>query len=187
MINKLAFDKALFGNAFLEIVTNRKCSFVSFYHQDATTCRLSKDKSHIILCHNWREYTPMQAPTLPLYPQFDEAPDGTLRSIIHYKDYEPMFENYGVPPYIAGLNVSAIAYKTDKWNISRLDNSFQLSGVMTLDSDVNNEEEAKQIAEAAQNKFAGKPGQVLFLVKNSGGEDGSKFIPITSSNEGDWQ
>ncbi|MFQ8806231.1 MAG: hypothetical protein ACLR8Y_15555 [Alistipes indistinctus] len=52
----------------------------------------------------------MQAPTLPLYPQFDEAPDGTLRSIIHYKDYEPMFENYGVPPYIAGLNVSAIAY-----------------------------------------------------------------------------
>lgn len=187
VLNKLAFDKALFGNAFLEIVTNRKCSFVSFYHQDATKCRLSKDKSHIILCHNWREYTPMQAPTLPLYPQFDEAPDGTLRSIIHYKDYEPMFENYGVPPYIAGLNVSAIAYKTDKWNISRLDNSFQLSGVMTLDSDVNNEEEAKQIAEAAQNKFAGKPGQVLFLVKNSGGEDGSKFIPITSSNEGDWQ
>ena len=100
----------------------------------------------------------MQAPTLPLYPQFDEAPDGTLRSIIHYKDYEPMFENYGVPPYIAGLNVSAIAYKTDKWNISRLDNSFQLSGVMTLDSDVNNEEEAKQIAEAAQNKFAGETG-----------------------------
>ncbi len=73
VINKLAFDKALFGNAFLEIVTNRKCSFVSFYHQDATKCRLSKDKSHITLCHNWREYTPMQAPTLPLYPQFDEA------------------------------------------------------------------------------------------------------------------
>ena len=26
VLNKLAFDKALFGNAFLEIVTNRKCS-----------------------------------------------------------------------------------------------------------------------------------------------------------------
>ena len=52
--------------------------------------------------------------------------------MIHYKDYEPTFEHYGVPPYIAGFNVSAIAYKTDKWNISRLDNSFQLSGVTTV-------------------------------------------------------
>ena len=36
VLNKLAFDKALFGNAFLEVVTNRKGSFISFYHQDAT-------------------------------------------------------------------------------------------------------------------------------------------------------
>lgn len=28
-----------------------------------------------------------------------------------------MFEHYGVPPYIAGFSVSAIAWKTDRWNI----------------------------------------------------------------------
>ena len=40
------------------------------------------------------------------------------------------------------MNVSAIAYKTDRWNISRLDNSFQLSGVMMLDGEVDKEQEA---------------------------------------------
>ena len=98
-----------------------------------------------------------------------------------------MFEHYCVPPYIAGLNVSTIAYKTDTWNISRLDNSFQLSGVMLLDGGVDNEEQADEIVRAAQKRFAGKPGQVMFMVKECDESDSSRFIPISSSNEGDWK
>ena len=108
--------------------------------------------------------------------------------MIHYKDYEPMFSHYGVPPYIAGFNVSAIAYKTDRWNISRLDNSFQLSGVLMLDSAVDNEAEADRIVRLAEEKFAGNPGQVMFVIRDGDGKtDNSRFIPISSQNEGDWQ
>ena len=104
------------------------------------------------------------------------------------QDYEPTFEHYGVPPYIAGFNVSAIAYKTDKWNISRLDNSFQLSGVMMLDSTVDSEAEAERIVRLAEQKFAGNPGQVMFVIRDGGEQnDNSRFIPIASQNEGDWQ
>jgi hypothetical protein len=92
-----------------------------------------------------------------------------------------------VPPYIAGLGVSAIAYKTDDWNISRLENSFQLSGVMLLDGGVESEEEAEKLVRSAQAKFAGQPGQVMFMVKECDENDTSRFIPITSSNEGDWK
>ena len=159
VLNKLAFDKALFGNAFLEIVTDAEHSFLAFHHQDASRCRVA----------------------------FERQEDGTLRAMIHYKDYEPMFEHYGVPPYIAGFNVSAIAYKTDKWNISRLDNSFQLSGVMMLDSTVDNESEAERIVRLAEQKFAGNPGQVMFVIRDGGEGDNSRFIPIASQNEGDWQ
>ena len=95
---------------------------------------MARDSAHILLQYDWAAFNAAEARTLPLYPAFERQEDGTLRAMIHYKDYEPMFEHYGVPPYIAGFNVSAIAYKTDKWNISRLDNSFQLSGVMMLDS-----------------------------------------------------
>ena len=70
-----------------------------------------------------------------------------------------MFEHYGVPPTIAGFSVSAIAWKTDRWNIPRLDNSFQLSGVMMLDSSVDNEAEAKRIARLAERNSPGIPGR----------------------------
>ena len=187
VLGKLAFDKSLFGNAFLEAVTDPGHTFLSLYHQDASRCRVTRDSKHILLHHDWAAFKPAEARSLPLYPDFEAQEDGTLRSIVHYKDYEPMFEHYGVPPYIAGFNVSAIAYKTDKWNISRLDNSFQLSGVMMLDSTVDNESEAERIVRLAEQKFAGNPGQVMFVIRDGGEDDNSRFIPIAAQNEGDWQ
>ena len=188
VLNKLAFDKALFGNAFLEAVTDAGHTFLSLHHQDASRCRLARDSAHVLLHHDWTAFKAAEARTLPLYPAFEEQSDGTLRAVIHYKDYEPTFEHYGVPPYIAGFNVSAIAYKTDKWNISRLDNSFQLSGVMMLDSTVDSEAEAERIVRLAEQKFAGNPGQVMFVIRDGGEQnDNSRFIPIASQNEGDWQ
>ena len=187
VLNKLAFDKALFGNAFLEVVTDAAHTFLSFYHQDASRCRVARDGCHVLLHHDWTAFRSEEASTLPLWPLMEEQSDGTLRALIHYKDYEPSFEHYGVPPYIAGLDVSAIAYKTDRWNISRLDNSFQLSGVMMLDSAMDDEEQAEQLIRTAERKFAGRPGQVMFVVKEGSENENSRFIPIASQNEGDWK
>lgn len=186
LINKVAFDKALFGNAFVEVVTDAEHTFLSLYHQDAVRCRVAKDSQHIILHHNWDNYSAKDAVQLPLYPHFEPQVDGTLRAVIHYKDYEPGFEHYGVPPYIAGLGVSAIAYKTDRWNISRLDNAFQPSGIMILDDAVDNEADAERIMRNAEAQFAGKPGQVMFVVKDGTENDKSRFVPLSSDNDGDW-
>ena len=187
VLNKLAFDKSLFGNAFLEVVTDENHSFISLYHQDATQCRVAKDSQHILLHHDWSHFRASEAVSLPLYPKFEKQKDGSLRSIIHYKDYEPMFRHYGVPQYIAGMNVSAIAYKTDRWNIARLDNSFQLSGVMMIDNAVDSEEEASRLARMAEQRFAGKPGQVMFIIRDESSDDNSRFIPLESQNDGDWK
>ncbi len=187
VLHKLAFDKALFGNAFLEVVTDPARSVLALCHQDASRCRLARDERHVLLHHDWHRFRPEEAQSLPLYPHFERQADGTLRAVIHYKDYEPMFRHYGVPSYIAGLNVSAIAYKTDCWNISRLDNSFQLSGVMMLDSAVDNEADAERIVRLAEEKFAGNPGQVMFVIRDGAEQDRSRFIPIEARNEGDWQ
>lgn len=187
ILNKLAFDKSLFGNAFLEVVTDARHSFLALYHQDASRCRLAKDDCHVVMHHNWHAFRPSEALSLPLWPRLEEQTDGTLRSMVHYKDYEPQFDHYGVPPYIAGLDVSAIAYKTDRWNISRLDNSFQLSGVMMLDSSVESEAEADELVRTAEQKFAGRPGQVMFVIKEGSEHENSRFIPIASQNEGDWK
>ncbi len=186
VLSRVTFDKSLLGNAFVEVVTDHNGSFLSLYHQDASCVRVARDNKHVILHHNWGSFKAKEAVTLPLYPLFEEQSDGSLRSVIHYKEYEPMFTHYGVPKYIAGMSVSAIAYKTDCWNISRLDNSFQLSGVMMLDTGASNEEDAEQIVRTAQRQFAGDPGQVMFIVRNGQENDNSQFIPLTSNNEGDW-
>ena len=58
---------------------------------------------------------------------------------------------------------------------------------MVLDGDVDNEQDAYDIISAAEKRFAGKPGQVMFMVKNTEETDNSKFVPIASANEGDWK
>ena len=186
IIYRLAFDKALMGNAFLEIATDEEHSFLSLYHQDASHCRLARDSQHVLLHHDWSSFKGEEAQSLPLYPRFEKQADGTLRSIVHYKEYEPMFSHYGVPKYIAGMGVSAIAYKTDCWNISRLDNSFQLSGIMMLDATMESEAEAERLVQTAEKRFAGTPGQVMFVVGGGDENNSSRFIPLESHNEGDW-
>lgn len=186
IIHRLAYDEALFGNAFLEVVTDAEHSFLSLYHHDASHCRVARDNEHIIIHHNWQLFTPADARSLPLFPRFEEQDDGTQRTMLHYKDYEPMFAHYGVASYLAAIDAAAIAYKTDKWNISRLDNAFQLSGVMMLDSVVDSEEEADRIVRMAEEKFSGNPGQVLFVLRDKAEGDNSRFIPINAATDGDW-
>lgn len=187
LFNKLAFDKVLFGNAFLEVVTDAEGTFLSLYHIDASTVRVARDSKHVIMHHKWSQFSESEAVTRSLFPCFEEADDGTLRSVIHYADYEPRFTHYGIPDYIAGLNASAIAYKTDKWNISRLDNSFQLSGVMLLDGVADGEQQAHDVMRLAERKFAGTPGQVMFIMRDSSEGDNSRFIPISETADGDWR
>lgn len=188
VIARLAMDEAMFGNAFMEVVTDVKHTFLSFYHIDASTCRLASDSASVVIHHNWSSFNASEAKTLPLYPRFEAIGDGTLRAVVHYKDYEPMFSHYGVAPYVAGLDAAAIVYKTDRWNISRIDNSFHLSGVMMLDGVVDSEEEADRLVRTAEEKFGGHPGQVLFVLRGDKSTDStSRFIPIDTSSDGDWQ
>lgn len=187
VIARLALDNAMFGNAFLEVVTDERHSFLSFYHIDASKCRIAEDSAHIVISNDWRNFRSSDSARLALYPNFESYEDGTLRTVIHYKSYEPMFSHYGVAPYVAGLDAAAIVYKTDRWNISRIDNSFQLSGVMMLDSVVDNEAAAERVVRLAEEKFAGNPGQVLFVLRDHNEGDNSRFIPIDTASDGDWQ
>ena len=71
--SKLSFDKSLFGNAFLEVVTDEKHSFLALYHQDASRCRVAKDSRHILLHHDWSRFSAADARTLPHLPAFRTA------------------------------------------------------------------------------------------------------------------
>ena len=191
---KLGYDLKANGNAFMEIVTNANFQFLNLYHQDTTKCRLSKDKKKILLFHNWgnSQKDKKYMKEIPIYPHFEvTGKDGNLRSIVHFKDYEPEFENYGMPDWIAGLGVSAIAYKTDKWNISRLDNSFNSSGMMIVAEEFESKEELNEFKEEVEKKFIGegKQGKILMIVQKPGADPNSttRFETMSQNAEGDWK
>ena len=182
VLKRAIYDKVLTGNGFLEVVI--AYGQVLFFHQDATRCRAVKNSGHIVISKDWANHLTQYDVTLPLYPAFELQKDKTMRSIIQLKDYEPMFQHYGVPDYVAGLIDARIGYKTANWNEQRLDNSFQLSGVMEISQDFDNEEQMVALKNQVEKHFAGKPGQVMFTISNEAGNN--RFTPIQSSNEGDW-
>lgn len=185
VVQRVVYDKVLTGNGFMEVAIAG--GQMLFFHQDATRCRVVKpsagEDTRVVLSADWNNHIDAYDVTLPLFPTFEQV-DGVWRSILHLKDYEPMFSHYGVPSYIAGLSAARIGYKTSSWNEQRLDNSFQLSGVMQVVSQEDDDEKLAQLAHNIEKKFAGKPGQVMFTVSNEAGS--AQFTPMQSNNEGDW-
>ena len=186
--SKLQLDHIAFGNAYFEIVTDSRRSFVNVYHKDASKFRISKDKTTAIWHPDWSYYQTYKDRSLlfPLYPNFGKQPGSKyLHSIYHIKLYEPGSEVYGVPAYISGMNSAGIIYKTDKWNLSRLDNSFKPSGVLIVDADMS-AADAKAFEEKFDEKFTGEgtTGKVLKVIKDS--NQNTRFISLNNNYEGDW-
>lgn len=186
--SKLQLDHIAFGNAFFEIVTDAKRSFVNVYHKDASKFRISKDKTMAIWHPDWSYYETYkdQSINFPLYPNFGKQPGSKfLHSIYHIKQYEPGSDVYGVPAYISGLNSAGIIYKTDKWNLSRLDNSFKPSGVLIVDAEMS-PDDAKDFEEKFDEKFTGEgaTGKVMKIVKEN--SQNTRFISLNDNYEGDW-
>lgn len=189
VFGKLQMDHISFGNAYFEIVTDSKRSFVNIYHKDASKFRISKDKKFAIWHPDWSYYSSYknQSISFPLYPQFGKQPGSKfLHSMFHLKNYEPGSDVYGVPAYISGLNSAGIIYKTDKWNLSRLDNSFKPSGVLIVDADMS-PEDAKNFEDKFDEKFTGEEtqGKVMKIIREDAGQ-GTRFISLNDNYEGDW-
>ena len=84
------------------------------------------------------------------------------------------------------MDSAAIGYKTNKWNVSRLDNAFQTSGVLVVDGEMTTDD-AKKLKEEFKKEMTGEgnQGNILMIIKKLGGE-GTEFTPINSNTEGDW-
>lgn len=188
---KAIYDKLSGGNGFIQLIHDSSGNLLKAFHIDYTKCRLSADGLNIIIHPNWLKYRNSRklAAVIPLYPNFTKSEEGNLRvSMVHLKDYEPEFHHYGIPSSIAGNDAAGIAYKTNKWNVSRLDNDFKTSGILIVDSDFS-DEDAESFETDFRNQFTGegKQGQVMMIRKNIGDNtEGTKFVPVTNGTEGDW-
>ena len=169
-----------------------KKGVVLLFHQDATRCRKSKPNANgiggdtVIISKDWANHNKQYDKEVALFPNFTIDEDNVMRSIVHITDYEPTFQHYGVPEYIGGLIDARIGSKTSAWNESRLDHSFQVSGVMEVPAPEDNEDDMARMKQQVEQMYSGNnnAGKVLWMIQNDAG--GAKFTPIQSNNEGDW-
>ena len=180
-------DKFFSGNAYIELVTDSKKSYLNAFHVQSVKCRLDNKGERVLIHPNWEKYKKgdKKIKDVPLYPKFEKI-DGAMRSMVHVRNYEPNFDNYGIPSYISALDSAAIGYKTNKWNVSRLDNAFQTSGVLVIDGNMSDTDAEELKTEFKKEMLGeGNQGKVLMIIKKLGGE-GTEFTPINNNSEGDW-
>lgn len=178
---KLADDYYTFGNAYLEGVLYE--GGINLYHIDATTVRMSKTKKEVYVHPDWARYKTDKEKTkiIPLYPTVKRN-----RFIMHFQDYEPTFNFYGLPDYVAALEHIAVDYEIGKWNHTKFQNGFQPSAIVEISGDMG-EDEAKKMVKEAQKKFVGEGnnGKILFIVKNGDTSPANVQI-IKDDQEGSW-
>ena len=181
VFKKLADDYFTFGNAYLECV--KYDGGINMYHLDATTVRMAKDKKQIYISPDWCKYyqNEKEIKTLPIYPNTKAN-----KFVIHFKDYEPTFNFYGLPDYVAALEHICVDYEIGKWNHTKFLNGFQPSAIVEIAGDMG-EEEAQKLVKEAQKKFVGEGnnGKILFIVKNGDTSPANVQI-IKDDQEGSW-
>ena len=159
---RLMDDYYSFGNGFLQIV--KYDGGINMFHIDATKCRISKNQEHVYIHPNWEKYGTSKDDTVivPIYPKFEKN-----TAIIHFKDYEPTFNYYGLPDFVASLEWLKIDWELQSYNHSKFKNNFTPSAIVEINGDMG-EEEAEKLVKDAQQKWTGSDNnsKILFLVKN---------------------
>tara|TARA_R110000803_G_scaffold80841_1_gene146686 strand:- start:45 stop:1334 length:1290 start_codon:yes stop_codon:yes gene_type:complete len=179
---KLADDYYTYGNAFLEGVVYD--GGVNFYHKDASTARIAKNKKYIYFNSDWANYSKNKEKTqrIPVYPVISQS-----RFIIHYKDYESTFNFYGLPDYVAALEHIAIDFEIGKYNHTAFKNGFSPSAIVTVNGDFG-EAEAEKFVETAKDTLtgSGNNSKILFLVKNGDDANSTDVQIINNKEDGDF-
>jgi len=194
---RLFLDDRITGNAWVEIITDKNRSFLWFNHLDTTKCRLDRSKEMVIIHPDWSCFdgkSDKRNIEIPLYPnlKFERNEYGVYvaRSVYHIKDYEPEFTNYGIPQWIGGKDSVEIDLKTNKWNLARLKNSFQSSGMLFVP--VKDADESKKVIEQINKRHIGegKQGKFMVVTKSRAQEgqkaDTTEFVSLQDNNDGSW-
>ena len=176
------------GNAYLQIIKGG--DQITLHHVDHTLCREGDNdfEGQVLIHPDWKNYQNRKKDRIAIakYPNFTEI-DGLQYSMWHEKDYEPEFKHYGVPNWIAGLNASAIAYKTNQWNVSRLDNGYRISGILLVDGEFSSKEAEQKFDRDMDAVYTDENNRgKLLKVKKTQEGDNTKLIPFPQNEDADW-
>jgi hypothetical protein len=195
VLRSVIYDYFTHGNAYFEIVTNSKMSFLYLFHSDASKIRIATDLESVIIHPDWENYkgkNDENATVLPLYPNLKKMDDGSYHAIYHIKDYEPEFYYYGLCSYFAGLRSIIITGLANVWNQNRLERHFSAPGLLVIPG-INDDADAALLDEEFK-KYMGASSEnaaniiIQYLQDLAPGQtaQSAQYIEFTQNDEANW-
>ena len=198
VLMRLLLDDLIFGNNDWELITDKDHTFLWISQIDASKVRLGDKGKTVVIHPDWKNDTgadDTRRKVLPLYPNFEPDSGGedfpAYRCVFHFKRYEPEFTYYGIPSYISAKDSIEIDFRTNRWNLARLKNSFRISGIMVVP--VKDKAESKEVLAHIKKNYIGEDNQakLLTITKSRAREnekaDRTELIETKQHDEGSWE
>ena len=195
IFRRIVLDYLIHGNAYLEVVTDAKMSFLYLFHVDASKVRIGAELDKFLIHPDWESFkgkNDENTTVLPVYPDFKKLPDGLRHSLYHIKDYEPEFFYYGLCSYFAGLRSIIITGLTNIWNQTRLERHFSSPGLLIIPG-VNDETDAAALDEEFQLHMGAMSAKSMDLIIQYLSDLGpgqssqaAQYIQFLQKEEGNW-
>ena len=158
VLEKAARDFATFGNCFVTMARTDDgqvfCNHEPFQGGRLKRRNQEGDITHVGFVEDWKNWNYINAKTVPLYPTWEADDNGIERTCIHIANYTPGFDYYGIPDWISALFFSSLEYMAGRWNQSKIENGYTLSGVLQFFGAVS-EEQANKIVKDAKDRLTG--------------------------------
>lgn len=116
-----------------------------------------------------------------------KATDGTLRTMLHFKNSYGGVDHYGLPASISGLRAQVLEGKMEQFNLDNLDNNMILGGMLILNSSMT-PEEADENAQRIINSHTGQGNNAkIAVISSEGGISDVNYVPYTTQTDGSFK
>lgn len=196
------YDYEAFGNAIFELVRGQVggTKFCDIYNVDLYNVGIRRagldqiirsygiydDWENMPLSSDGTAYRDKGFREIAAYPNWSRMPDGTERSIIHIKNYCAGYNYWGLPSWVSARLWAELEYQIQRFNVSKLYNSFIPSGLLQLFGSAS-KTEAEKLVKNIEKKYTGTGNNHKLIVQVLRDEKlKANWVPMDRQNDGEF-
>lgn len=166
LINNIARDILIYGNAFVQVIRNKVGGIAELYHLNSKYVRSSEKND---LFYYSKDFGKKYGRTTKqvVYPKFVKEAVDIPTSVYMIKSEND--KTYGLPQYIASLKDCEVERALSEFNLSQLENGFYGSYVFNFANGIPDDEMKAEIEKNVMEKFCGvsNAGRILLNFSDS--------------------
>ena len=168
LVNDIARDLLLYGNAFVQIIRNKAGGIGELYYLNAKYVRCSKKNDLFWYSEDFGKRYSRSNKTV-VYPKFVKEATDIAASVMMIKSEND--KTYGLPQYIASLKDCEVERMLSEFNLSQLENGFFPSYLINFANGIPDDSLKAEIERNMTEKFTSPSNAGRFILNFSDGKD----------------